>query len=320
MVTGKKIVFDKSNGLEVVECEVSNPHVEIHYSGINYKDALGVTGKGPIFKVNPIVPGIDFSGVALKGKYKGLNVIAQGCGFGESFDGGYTQYAEIDDEYLIPLPEGLSLKEAMVLGTAGFTAALAVYRMLHNGLTPDKGAVLVSGSTGGVGGFTIQILSKLGFHVEALTHRPEYESYLKDLGASKVLSAKEVYDYKTRPLEKARWAGVVDNLGGEFLESVLPQVAPWGVVSSIGLAKGAGFKATVMPFILRGVSLLGASSTHCPMALRKELWSKLATDWKPLKIEELVHKEVSLEEVLDSSHKILDHKSVTGRILVNLKK
>ncbi|MGH1468971.1 MAG: YhdH/YhfP family quinone oxidoreductase [Bdellovibrionales bacterium] len=317
---GKKAVFEKSKGLELVETEVNSPHIEVYYSGINYKDALGVTGRGAIFKKEPIVPGIDFSGKALKGEYKGQNVIAQGCGFGESFDGGYTQYSDCTGEHLIPLPKELSPKEAMVLGTAGFTAALAIHRMLQNGLTPESGAVLVSGATGGVGSFAIQILNKLGFRVEALTHRPEHEAYLKDLGAKEVLSPKEVYEHKPRPLEKARWAGVIDNLGGEFLEGVLPQVTPWGVVSSIGLAKGAEFKTTVMPFILRGVSLLGASSTHCPMSLRKELWGKLASDWKPLKIEELIYKEVALEEVLDSSHKILDHKSVKGRFLVNLKK
>ncbi len=314
----KKLVYTNKI-LSLIKSEIESPRVKIKYSGINYKDALGVTGRSPIFKIDPIVPGIDFSGFALKGKYKGQTVIAQGCGFGETFDGGYTQLSSCADECLMPLPEGLNLKEAMVLGTAGFTAALAIHQMLEKGLLPDMGPVLVSGATGGVGGFAIQILDKLGFEVTALTHRMEHEDYLLSLGVKKVISFKEEVQFKSlKPLKKARWAGVIDNLGGEFLEKVLSQVAPWGSVSSIGLVKGSNFNASVMPFILRGVSILGVSSTHCPMSLRKNIWSKLSSDWKPLKIIELIHQEVGLEEVLDSSHKILDHKAVTGRFLINL--
>ncbi len=314
----KKLVY-KNKVLSLIESEMESPTVKIKYSSINYKDALGVTGRSPIFKVDPIVPGIDFSGIASKGSYKGQAVIAQGCGFGESFDGGYTQLSSCADEYLIPLPEGLNLKEAMALGTAGFTAALATYQMLEKGLLPDMGPVLVSGATGGVGGFAIQILDRLGFEVTALTHRPEYEDYLLDLGAKKVISFEgEVYPKNPKPLEKAIWAGVIDNLGGEFLEKILSQVVPWGVVSSIGLVKGSNFSTSVMPFILRGVSILGVSSTHCSMSLRKNIWAKLSSDWKPLKIIELTYQEIGLEEVLDSSYKILDHRAVTGRFLINL--
>lgn len=318
VLNNKKIVFENKEP-KIINEESLNPLVEVFYSGINYKDALGVTGRGAIFKIDPIIPGIDFSGVALSGKFKGKEVLAQGSGFGESFDGGYTQYSNCSDEHLLELPSGLSMKEAMVLGTAGFTAALAVHRMLKNDQSPSMGPILVSGATGGVGSFAIQILSGLGFEVTAFTHRLEHKDYLLGLGAQAVVTPEDVYGEKTRALEKSRWGGVVDNLGGEFLEKVLPQVAPWGCVSSIGLAKGPQFTTTVMPFILRGVSLLGASSTHCPKELREELWIKLGTDWKPKQILELVAATVSLEEVLDSSHKILDHKSGTGRVLVDLK-
>ena len=317
-VKNRKIVFENKES-KIINEESLNPSVEVFYSGINYKDALGVTGRGPIFKMEPIIPGVDFSGVALSGKFKGREVLAQGSGFGESFDGGYTQYSNCTDEYLLELPSGLSMKEAMVLGTAGFTAALAVYRMLKNDQKPSMGPILVSGATGGVGSFAIQILSGLGFEVAAFTHRIEYKEYLLGLGAKTVVTPEEVYSEKKAALQKARWGGVVDNLGGEFLENILPQVSPWGCVSSIGLAKGVKFQATVMPFILRGVSLLGASSTHCPRELREELWEKLATVWRPRQILELIEATVSLEEVLDSSHKILDHKSGTGRVLVDLK-
>jgi NADPH2:quinone reductase len=318
-IVSKKILYDGSSSQIITNFDTTDAHIEVHYSGINYKDALGVTGRGPIFKTTPIVPGIDFSGKALKGKFKGKYVIAQGSGFGESFDGGYTTHSFCDDEHLIELPDGLSPKESMTLGTAGFTAALAVHRMLSNNLKSSDGPVLVSGATGGVGSFAIQILKKLGFEVHALTHRLEHKDYLNSLGSDEVFEPDELFKEKAKPLEKATWAGVVDNLGGDFLSSVLPRIKPWGVLSSIGIAKGSKLETTVMPFILRGVSLLGASSTNCPMDLRKELWSNLASDWKPSKITELIASEVNLEEVLDSSHKILDHKSQPGRVLVNLK-
>ena len=221
----KKLIYDKASqklalsffdegAKPLKNTEVS---VEVFYSSINYKDALGVSGRGSIFKTSPIIPGIDFSGLALTGKYKGQNVIGQGCGFGESFDGGYTQKTFCDESLLVPLPNGLSLKEAMALGTAGFTAALVVHRMLQNGQSKDKGPVLVSGATGGVGAFATQILNQLGFEVHVVTHRMEHEEYLKKLGASEVLDYEKAFSGKeVRALEKSKWGGVVDSLGGEF--------------------------------------------------------------------------------------------------------
>jgi len=331
-MTYKKLVFDKtkdkSKKLNLIKFDQPKPQpgevlVEVFYSCINYKDALGVTGRGAIFKTSPIVPGIDFSGTALSGKYKGKTVIGQGLGFGESFDGGYTQLVCCDEDLLIPLNEGLHAKEAMALGTAGFTAALAVQRMIVNGQTKNKGPVLINGATGGVGGFAVQIFKQLGFEVHALTNRIQFSEHLKNLGADEVIEYKDFSahnsNHKPKALESTVWGGAVDNLGGDFLEKALPKIQLWGSVASIGLAKDHSFSTTVMPFILRGVSLLGVSSGNCPMDLRVELWKKLAQDWKPKKILELISEELSLEEVLDASHKILDHKASAGRVLVNTK-
>jgi len=325
MSSHKKLVFTKkTKKLEEVTFDHPKPQpgkvlVEVFYSCINYKDALGVTGRGAIFKMDSIVPGIDFSGTAITGAHKGQTVIGQGLGFGETFDGGYSQLVQCDEELLIPLGDGLSAKDAMALGTAGFTAALAAHRMIVNGQAKDKGPILINGATGGVGGFAVQIFKRLGFDVHVVTSRPQHSDYLSDLGVDKVMSYTDFVKEKPKALESVLYGGVVDNLGGEFLEHSLPKVQLWGNVASIGLARGHKFNSTVMPFILRGVSVLGASSANCPMEIRQKLWQKLAGEWKPKKLSELVSTEVSLEEVLDVSHKILDHEAQPGRVLVNLK-
>jgi len=322
----KSLIFSKKSGLELLETDdpkesgAGKALVEVHYSGINYKDALGVCGKAPIFKTDPLIPGIDLAGLALTGKHSGKKVIAQACNIGEVFDGGYTQKAVVDEDLLMPLPKGLSLKESMILGTAGLTAALSFHRMEQNGQTPDKGPILISGATGGVGGFATQIFSKQGYEVNVVTHRMKYEKKLKNLGAKKVFSYEELFpkDKKILPLEKAKWGGVIDNLGGDFLESVLPQTKLWGNVCSIGLAKNSNFNTSVMPFILRGVSLLGVSSNNCTMSLRNNLWDRLGDDLKPKFSEDFVSDVVKLDGVLEASKKILDHKS-SGRVLVDVK-
>lgn len=296
--------------------------VEVHYSGVNYKDALGVCNRAPIFKKPEIIPGIDLAGKVLESRdselQEGSEVLVNGMGLGESIDGGYSGLACVPRDKIVPLPAGLSLKESMALGTAGFTAGLAVQRMVTNGQTPEKGPILISGATGGVGAFALQIFNKLGFETQVVTHRPEKEEYLKNLGAQEVLFYEEHFSGSFRPLEKGRWGGVVDNLGGEFLERVLPQIHLWGNVASIGLAKGASFKATVMPFILRGVSLLGASSNNCDHTTRLEVWDKLGSDWKPGVLLDLISQELSLDQVVAYSQELLDHKR-TGRALVKIK-
>jgi len=332
MKSMKSLIFTKNTGLKLTEideaefqkfCETKENSkkvvVEVHYSGINYKDALGACGAAPIFKSDPIIPGIDMAGVALTGTHKGHQVIAQACNLGEVYDGGYTQKALVDESLLIPMPEGLTPKESMVLGTAGLTAALAFYRMEKNGQTPDKGPILVSGATGGVGGFATQIFSQMGYEVNVVTHRKGFEDHLKKLGAKKIFLYEELFTKKKpKPLEAVKWGGVIDNLGAGFLESVLPQVELWGNVCSIGLAKGASFNTTVMPFILRGVSLLGISSNNCTMDVRKDLWGRLGSDLKPNSLLDSVSLEVKLEGVLKASEDILGHKS-SGRVLVDVK-
>ena len=210
----------------------------------------------------------------------GDEVLANGSGLGELVDGGYSQLVNVTPKMLVRKPKGLSLRECMILGTAGFTAALCVHRMMVNGQTPEKGPILVTGSTGGVGSFSVNICNKLGFSVIAMTSKKDKVEYLKKLGADEVVSF-ESLGVKQTPLGKAKFGGVIDNLGGEVLSSLIPYVNLWGNVASVGLASGPGLSSTVMPFILRGVSLLGISSNNCEIELKRSLWNRLSTDLKP---------------------------------------
>ncbi len=284
--------------------------IKSRFSGINFKDALGVTFKGAIYKKPIITPGIDVSGEVLYSKSKkfkvGDLVLMNGMGLGESINGGFAEIVTAREDIILPLPKGLSLKEAMALGTSGFTAALAIERMLNNGQTFEHGPILVSGATGGVGQFAIQILNQLGFLVEAVTSRLEYVEALEGLGAHYVSHLDEHLN-PTNPLETVMWGGAIDNLGGAFLTAILPKIQLWGNVTSIGLALGPELKATVMPFILRGVSLLGASSNNCTMETKQKVWNLLATEWKPNKLDQTVTKVIGLEDVLDVSNQIMNH-------------
>ncbi len=294
--------------------------VRVHYSGINYKDALGVTGQGKIFRKFPIQGGIDFSGEVVESHDKNFSVgdcvLVNGCNYGEERDGGFGEYVMAEPEFLIPIPEGLDVKSAMVLGTAGFTAALAIHRMLANAQSKEMGPVLVTGATGGVGGFAIQILSQLGFEVYAASGKKEKWDWLKSIGASHCLDPEEI-KIPSKYLDSVSYAGVIDNIGGDFVSRLLPQIQLWGNYASIGLAAGAEFHSSVMPFILRGVSILGVSSNNCPMPLRKELWKKLASEWKPKYLKEMLSDTISLSEVLKYSKMILDRK-YSGRCVVKL--
>lgn len=326
----KCLLFDTDRKAKIIERSSQNWDlsagqiiIRAEYSGINYKDALGVLDQGQIFKKSPIVPGIDVAGVVYKSnsqKFKvGDLVLVNGMGLGEDKDGGYSEYVNVPEEIVVRRPRSLTSRQAMALGTAGFTAALAIDRMITNGQTFDKGPILVSGATGGVGGFAVQILSQLGFFVEATTSRPErYTAYLEDLGAHYVSAVSDIladYEESPAPLARAVWGGVIDNLGGVFLESVLPRVNLWGNVSSVGLAQGASLSTTVMPFILRGVSLLGASSNNCEKSKRDELWERLSLQWRPKKLEELITEEITLEHIPEAASKLLKHQN-HGRILV----
>ncbi len=295
--------------------------VRVQWSGINYKDALAVTGKGRIMRKFPCVAGIDLAGVVEKSEsasYKtGDPVLVTGCNIGESLDGGYAELARVPASAVIPLPKGLSLKEAMAIGTAGFTAAFALRRMLENHQKPDMGPIAVTGPTGGVGSIAIDLFKRAGFSVHAITGKAGTSTdYLKALGADEVISRQSL-DMGSKPMEKATWGGAVDNLGGPTLTWLTRTVKPWGNIASIGLAQSHELATTVMPFILRGVSLLGIHSVECPRAWREDLWKKLSGEWKPKHLERIVSRVVALDE-LPAACADLFAGTVTGRILVRI--
>ncbi|MCB0411308.1 MAG: YhdH/YhfP family quinone oxidoreductase [Bdellovibrionales bacterium] len=288
------------------------------FSSINYKDALGVTGKGKIFRQLPMVGGIDVSSEVIESRDRNFSpgdaVLVTGCGLGEESFGGYSEYVRVPSTSVVQLPNGLSPKEAMQLGTAGFTAALSLWRMQQVQQSPAQGPILITGASGGVGSFAVQIFSQAGFEVWALSGRPELHDYLKELGADRCFTEKEL-QLGHRPLESVKFGGVIDNVGGELLAKLLPHVQLWGSVASIGLAGGANFQTTVMPFILRGVSLLGVSSNNCTRDTRLEIWKNLSQNWKPSLIESIQNETVGLEEVMDRAEKLLN-RQLSGRVLV----
>jgi putative YhdH/YhfP family quinone oxidoreductase len=259
--------------------------IGVSHSSINYKDALAATGAGRIIRRFPCVGGIDLAGhvdASSDSRFQpGDAVIATSYDIGVAHHGGYAERARVPAGWVVKLPAGLSLAESMALGTAGFTAALAVVRMEHNGLKPANGPVIVSGATGGVGSIAIEILASLGYHVVALTGKETEVEYLKGLGAKEVMLRQSLDLTKIKPLGKESWAGAVDNLGGDVLAWMASTMQVGGTLASIGLAASFQLNTTVMPFILRGVSLLGIDSVNCPMPLRAEVWRKLATDMKP---------------------------------------
>lgn len=295
--------------------------IKNEYSSINYKDALGVCGRGAIFKSLPLIGGIDAAGTVEASNSPRINigdfVLVTGCGLGETHDGGYSQYIVEDAANVVVRPTHLSAREAMIYGTAGFTAALSVERMIHNGQKPELGPILVTGASGGVGQFAISFLSKLGFEVHALTGKRELTERLTQIGAHKVIFTSQL-ELGSRPLESVRYGGVVDNLGGATLSKLIAHVNLWGNVSCIGLAESAELKTTVMPIILRGVSLLGISSNNTPYDLRLKIWDRLASDLKPEKLDSYVSSIVPLEDVVITAEKMLARET-HGRILVEIK-
>ena len=265
--------------------------VRVAYSDINYKDALAATGKGRILLRPACIGGIDFSGTVVSSTdarfAKGDAVLATGYDLGVKHHGGYAAYARVPADWLIKIPQGMSLWEAMAFGTAGFTAGLGIVRMETNGLKPENGPVIVSGATGGVGSIAIDSLSRLGYHVVALTGKAAETEYLTRLGAKEVKLRSDLDLAKIKPLDRAMWAGAVDSLGGEVLAWMASTMKIGGTMASIGLAASHALNTTVMPFILRGVSLLGIDSVNCPMPLRQEVWRRLATDMRPAHLKDL---------------------------------
>jgi NADPH2:quinone reductase len=242
-------------------------------------------------------------------------VLVNGCGLGEVFDGGLAEYARVKAEFVIPMPVGLDARLAMALGTAGFTAALALHRMQENHQTPDKGPIVVTGASGGVGSIAVNILSSQGYEVIAVSGRKSYYDFLRSLGANQVVSIDEL-NLGGKPLEKGRFGGVIDNVGGDLLAKLIAHVNLWGNVASIGLADSHQLSTTVFPFILRGVSVLGVSSTNCPMPLRKQIWERLGVDLKPNALENIITDEVALKDVSGVFTDILDRKRY-GRVIIN---
>ena len=265
--------------------------VRIAYSDVNYKDALAATGKGKILRRPSCVGGIDFSGTVVSSTSpefaKGDAVLAIGFDLGVSHHGGYAQYARVPAGWLTRLPKGMSLWEAMAFGTAGYTAGIAVVRMEHEGLKPANGPVLVDGATGGVGSIAISALSRLGYHVVALTGKESESQWLKKLGAKEILLRSSLNLEKIKPLDKSTWAGAVDSLGGEVLSWLCSTMKDNGVIASVGLAASPNLNATVMPFILRGARLLGINSGESSNDVRATVWRRLATDMKPPLLKEL---------------------------------
>jgi NADPH2:quinone reductase len=293
--------------------------IRAEWSGVNYKDALAVTGKGKVLKRLPLNAGIDVAGRVLSSSdarfRAGDAVLVNGMGLGETSDGGLAQVVRVPADWVISLPPGLTAFEAMTLGTAGFTAALALHRMEVNRQTPALGPIVVTGATGGVGSAAVSMLSARGYHVIAVSGRPEHEAYLRELGARDVMTP-EALELGTRPLERARFGGVIDNVGGSLLAGLLRHVNLWGNVAAIGNAAGPAFETTVLPFILRGVSLLGASSANCPMGLRGEIWFRLGLDLKPKHLAQIASRTVRLSEVIEACETVMERKA-RGRVVVD---
>jgi acrylyl-CoA reductase (NADPH) len=266
--------------------------IQAHYSSVNYKDALAATGAGKVIRSFPCVGGVDVAGVVASSedaRFKtGDALLVTGYGMGVDHDGGYAEYVRVPADWVVPLPQGLSLFDAMALGTAGFTAALAIHRLEQNELTPDKCKVIVTGATGGVGSLAIMMLAQLGYHVVALTGKDSEHDYLRSLGAAEILSRKEL-TMGTRPLEKAQWAGALDAVGGETLAWLTRTMQQNGVIASFGNAGGIELHTTVLPFILRGVRLIGIDSAATTMPLRRQIWQRLATGLRPKLLAQVAH-------------------------------
>lgn len=288
------------SGLEQVSIDDLAPGeivIKTAYSSVNYKDALAGTGEGKILRSFPLVGGIDVAGHVVASEALGFRegdaVLVTGCGLSETRDGGYSEYARIEAKWAIPLPAGLSLRESMILGTAGFTAALGLLRMEENRQSPALGPLAVTGATGGVGSLAVDVFTRAGYEVHAISGKPEHADYLKALGATEVLGREALAE--ARPLENARFGGGLDNVGGAMLASLLARTRPYGNVASAGLAATADLPTTVMPFIIRGVSLLGVASAGTARDLREQVWERLASDWKPAHLDTICTREVTLD-------------------------
>jgi NADPH2:quinone reductase len=294
--------------------------VKVRYSTINYKDALAATGAGKILRRYPLVGGIDLSGEVVSctdSQFQpGQKVLVTGSELSETRDGGYAEYARLRSDAVVPIPAGLDEFQAMAIGTAGYTAALAVHRMEQNGQQPEGGEIVVTGATGGVGSIAVDILASRGYRVVAVTGKQSSTEYLQQLGATRVLPRDQI-NTGSRPLEEALFAGAIDNVGGELLTWLTRTVKFWGNIASIGLAASPELKTTVMPFILRGVNLLGINSVYTPRPLRLQVWQRLAGDLKPRHLDSIVTRTIDFEQLPTAFDDYLQA-SVTGRTVVRI--
>lgn len=293
--------------------------VAVEATTVNYKDGLAITGKAPVVRHWPLIPGIDFAGTVLSSDHpdwrKGDRVVLNGWGVGETHYGAFAGRARVKGDWLVPLPEGMSAHDAMAVGTAGYTAMLCVMALERHGIVPDRGPVVVTGAAGGVGSVAISLLSSLGYHVVASTGRSSESSYLTDLGAAEIISREELAQ-PGKPLGKERWAGGVDTVGSTTLANVLSMTAYGGAVAACGLAGGMDLPASVAPFILRGVSLLGIDSVMAPKEIRLEAWRRIGTDLDHAKLAALSNT-IGFDGIIQAAHDIVEGK-VRGRIVVDM--
>ncbi|MGV7033590.1 acrylyl-CoA reductase (NADPH) [Methylobacterium symbioticum] len=293
--------------------------VAVAYSTLNYKDGLAITGKGPVVRRFPMVPGIDIAGTVRESRHPayrpGDQVVLNGWGVGETHWGGLAQVARLKGDWLVPLPEGFTPRQAMAIGTAGYTAMLCVMALERHGISPDKGEVLVTGAAGGVGSTAVALLSGLGYTVAAVSGRPEEAAYLRGLGAAEILD-RAAFSEPGKPLARERWAGAVDVVGSHTLANVCAATQYRGVVTACGLAQGMDLPASVAPFILRGVSLIGIDSVMCPRPERLEAWSRLVRDLDPAKLDTMAH-EIGLSEAVATAGQLMAGR-VRGRVIVDV--
>ncbi len=327
MGTFKAIVINKSDAGQTVQLANFDDKdlmdgdvtVRVEYSTLNYKDGLAITGKAPVVRRFPMIAGVDFAGTVESSSHAGWKagdkVILNGWGLGETHLGAYAEKARVKGDWLVRLPASISARDAMAIGTAGYTAMLAVIALERAGLSPARGRVIVTGAAGGVGSVAVALLAKLGYAVVASTGRPEEAAYLKGLGAAEVIERKELTG-PPRPLGKERWAGGIDAVGSTTLANVLSMTRYGGAVAACGLAGGMDLPASVAPFILRGVSLIGIDSVMCPLPQRVEAWRRLATDLDKSKIAAMTS-EIGLDQVIAAGRRIIDGQ-VRGRIVVKI--
>ncbi len=306
--------------LSIDDLTEGNVVVRVSHSTINYKDALAATGTGRILRRYPLNGGIDLAGVVVSSEDvdfpPGTAVLVNGCGLSETVDGGYSEYARLDSKSLVAIPEGMTAAEAMQIGTAGYTAALAIHRMEQNGQTPDLGPVVVTGATGGVGSIAIDMLAGRGYEVVAVTGKAAEEAYLREIGATRILLRDQI-DLGKRPMEKAEWAGAIDNLGGDYLAWLTRTMLYGGNIASIGLAASPALNTTVLPFILRAVCLLGINSVETPHDLRRAVWSRIGNDLKPQHLATIGHRTIAFDELPGAFQAYIDG-TVTGRTVVEI--